>query len=295
MEFIVIVIGLFILNRAGSLPSLQRDNWYRGWMIRLDGQRWLKVVPHGSLILSLLLPVLLVALLLMVLDDHWFGLPQFLLSLLLFLYSLGRGDLEEQVEGYRDDLKRDDLEAAYRDAADFNPAHEEGASENWSQLHAEALGAMSYRYFERYFAVIFWFMLAGAPGAILYRLSVLHSDMALDDAADKSMVGRWLQLMEWLPVRLMGVSLAFVGNFTACLECLRNSLFSMSDSTVDVVASYVLAALPAGSTKIDSTEVDRAEVDSPPSRELEVSEISALFSRTLVFSLCMIGLLMMLL
>ena len=137
MEFIVIVIGLFILNRAGSLPSLQRDNWYRGWMIRLDGQRWLKVVPHGSLILSLLLPVLLVALLLMVLDDHWFGLPQFLLSLLLFLYSLGRGDLEEQVEGYRDDLKRDDLEAAYRDAADFNPAHEEGTSENWSQLHAD--------------------------------------------------------------------------------------------------------------------------------------------------------------
>ncbi|MFT7299993.1 MAG: AmpE protein [Porticoccus sp.] len=290
MEFIVIVIGLFILNRAGSLPSLQRDKWYKGWIARLDGQRWLKVVPHGPLILSLLLPVLLVVLLLMVVDDRWFGLPQFFLSLLLFLYSLGRGNLEEQVEGCRYDLKRDDLQAAYHDAEDFNPAHEEGASENWNQLHAEALGAMSYRYFERYFAVIFWFMLGGAAGAILYRLSVLHSDMALDDAADKSMVGRWLQLMEWFPARLMGVSLAFVGNFTVCLERLRNSLFSMSDSTVDVVASYVLAALQTGSTKIDSTEVDN-----PPSQEVEVSEISALFSRTLVFSLCLIALLVMLL
>ena len=285
MEFIVIVIGLFVLSRAGSLPGLQRDTWYGGWMARLEEQRWLKVVPHGSLILSLLLPVLLVVLLLVIVNDHWFGLPQFFLCLLIFLYSLGRGDLEEQVEGYRDDLKRDDLQAAYHDAADFNPAHEEGTAENWDQLHTEVLGAMSYRYFERYFAVMFWFMLAGAPGAILYRLSVLHSDMALDDAADKPMVSRWLQLMEWLPARLMGVSLAFVGNFTACLERLRNTLFSMSDSTVDVVASYVLAALQTGSTGTDS----------PSTREIEVSEISALFSRTLVFSLCMIALLVMLL
>lgn len=284
MEFIVIVIGLFILHRAGSLPSLQKDAWYRGWTIRLGAQRWLKVAPHGRLLFSLLLPVLLVALLLVALDDHWFGLPQFILSLCIFLYSLGRGDLEEQVEGYQNDLKRDDLQAAYHDAADFNPARQEGEAENWGQLHNEALGAISYRYFERYFAVMFWFMLAGAPGAILYRLSVLHSDMSLDDVTDKSTTERWLQLMEWLPARLIGISLAFVGNFTACLERLRGTLFSMSDSTVEVVASYVSAALQSGSV----------EADSPPVRETEISEIRALFSRTLVFSLCMIALLVIL-
>jgi AmpE protein len=280
MEFIVIVIGLFILHRAGSLPSLQKDAWYRGWTTRLGAQRWLKMVPHGRLLFSLLLPVLLVALLLVVLDDYWFGLPQFFLSLCIFLYSLGRGDLEEQVEGYQNDLKRDDLQAAYHDAGDFNPAHQQSDAESWGQLHNEALGAISYRYFERYFAVMFWFMLAGAPGAILYRLSVSHSDMSLDDATDKSTAERWLQLMEWLPARLVGISLAFVGNFTACLERLRGTLFSMSDSTVDVVASYVSAALQSGSV----------EADSPPVRETEVSEVRALFSRTLVFSLCVIAL-----
>ncbi|MBQ0712570.1 MAG: regulatory signaling modulator protein AmpE [Porticoccus sp.] len=280
MEFIVVIVGLFILHRAGSLPALQRDTWYRGWTTRLGAQHWLKVVPHGRLIFSLLLPVLLVALLLVVVDDHWFGLPQFFLSLCIFLYSLGRGDLEEQVEGYQNDLKRDDLQAAYHDAADFNPAHQEGDAENWSQLHNEALGAISYRYFERYFAVMFWFMLAGAPGAILYRLSVLHSDMSLDNAADKSTAERWLQLMEWLPARLIGISFAFVGNFTACLERLRSTFFSMSGSTVEVVTNYVSAALQSGSV----------EADSPLVRETEVSGVRALFSRTLVFSLCMIAL-----
>ncbi|MEH6469483.1 MAG: regulatory signaling modulator protein AmpE, partial [Porticoccus sp.] len=154
MEFIVIVIGLFVLHRAGSLPSLQRDAWYRSWTTRLGAQGWLKAVPHGRLIFSLLLPVLLVALLLVAVDDYWFGLPQFVLSLLIFLYSLGRGDLEEQVKDYQNDLGRDDLQAAYHDAADFNPAHHEGNAENWGQLHSEALGAISYRYFERYFAVM---------------------------------------------------------------------------------------------------------------------------------------------
>jgi len=285
MEFIVVIVGLFILHRAGSLPALQRDAWYRGWTTRLGVLRWLKVIPHGRLIFSLLLPMLLVALLLVVVEDHWFGLPQFFLSLFIFLYSLGRGDLEEQVEGYQNDLKRDDLQAAYHDVADFNPAYQEGEAENWGQLHNEALSAISYRYFERYFAVMFWFMLAGAPGAILYRLSVLHSDMSLDAAADKSIVVRWVQLMEWLPSRLIGISLAFVGNFTACLERLRGTLFSMSGSTVEVVASYVAAALQSGSI----------EVDSPPVRETEVSEIRALFSRALLFSLCVIALLVMLL
>ncbi|MEH6467934.1 MAG: regulatory signaling modulator protein AmpE, partial [Porticoccus sp.] len=194
----------------------------------------------------------------------------------------------------------DDLQAAYHDAADFNPAHQEGNVENWGQLHNEALGAISYRYFERYFAVMFWFMLAGASGAILYRLSVLHSDMSLDDVEDKSTAERWLQLMEWLPARLIGVSLAFVGNFTACLERLRGTIFSMSDSTIEVVASYVSAALQSGSVEVDSIEVDSAEADgieteSPPIRETEVSEIRALFSRTLVFTLCVIALLVVLL
>jgi AmpE protein len=289
MKFIVIVIGVLIIKRMGSLSQLQQDGWYRDWAVRLASFEWLKSKPSVQLLLSVLVPVLLLASVLLLLDNHWFGIPVFVLSFFVFLYSLGRGNLEEQVEGYQEDLNRDDLQAAYHDAAVFNSAREVGEAENSTQLHQEAVGSISYRYFERYFAVIFWFVLAGAPGALLYRLLVLRSDMNLDsEPEDKYRVQHGLHLMEWLPARLLGLSLAFVGNFTACLDSWRASVLSGSMSTVDVIEDYVSAALYSGarSPMTDSSKTHAIKT--------EAIEISALFSRTLIFSLCVVAFLVIL-
>ena len=285
MKFIVIVIGILLLQRMGSLSRLQQDGWYRSWVTRLSEAKWLKAKDGVRLLLSLLVPVFLLVVLLLLLDDHWFGIPVLVLSFLVFLYSLGRGNLDEQVEDYRDDLVRDDLQAAYHDAAEFNPAGEVGAAENWDQLHQESVGAISYRYFERYYAVMFWFVLAGAPGALLYRLLVLHQDMALDNEVDKLRIQHWLKMMEWLPARLTGLALAFVGHFTACLDYWRGSLWESRISTAEVMAGYVSAALQLGSNPSANTV----------ERETEVADIHAIFSRVLIFSLCVVAFLVMLL
>ena len=321
MKFIVIVVGVLILQRVGSLSQLQQDGWYRDWVGRLKSFQWLKSKAFIRLLLAVLIPVFLLATVLLLLDNHWFGIPVFVLSFLVFLYSLGRGNLEEQVEGYQEDINRDDLQAAYHDAAVFNPAREEGEAESSTQLHQEAVGSISYRYFERYFAVMFWFVLAGAPGALLYRLLVLHSDMNLDsEQEDKHRIQHGLHLMEWLPVRLMGLSLAFVGNFTACLESWRASVLSESMSTVDVIEDYVSSALYSGALRSDPDRAESSEqkeegevsmdeegmveVQIPQASgahssithvpKTEATEISALFSRTLIFSLCMVAFLVIL-
>jgi len=323
MKFIVIVIGVLILRRMGSLSQLQQDGWYRDWVVRLASFQWLNAKPFIRLLLSLLVPIFLLVSVLLLLDHRWLGIPVFVLSFLVFLYSLGRGNLEEQVEGYQEDLNRDDLQAAYHDAAVFNPSREVGKAENWAQLHQEAVGSISYRYFERYFAVMFWFVLAGAPGALLYRLLILHSDMNLDsEQEDQHRVQHGLHLMEWLPVRLMGLSLAFVGNFTACLESWRSSALSGSISTVEVTADYVSAALYSSAPRFDSANVknseqkeegelkmaeggvEEAQASNPEASIAHVpktyiskkgaAEISALFSRTLIFSLCVVAFLVIL-
>lgn len=283
MKFIIIVIGILLLQHLGSLTPLQRDSWYRGLVLRLAKIQWLAPLHRLRLLVSLLLPVVLLTILLLLLDDHWFGVPVLAVSFLVFLYSLGRGNLDEQVDGYRDDLMRDDLQAAYHDAAEFNPAGETGVAEDWRQLHQETVEAISYRYFERYFAVMFWFVIAGAPGALLYRLMVLHQDMALDSEEEKQRVGSYLVLMEWLPSRLMGLSLAFVGNFTACLNYWRGSLLTISTTTLQIMAGYVTTALQSGTVSEGSVE-----------RVSEVEDIKALFSRAMIFSLCMVAFLVML-
>lgn len=305
MKFIIIVIGILLLQRMGSLSQLQRDGWYRQWTVRVYKQKWLGSIPDIKLLVSLLVPLFVLVGALLLLGNHWFGMPVFVVSFLVFLYSLGRGNLEEDIEGYREDLRRDDLQAAYHDAAEFNVTKEVGVSENWSELHDEVVGALSYRYFERYFAVIFWFVLAGAPGALLYRLLVLHSEIAAKGCYehDSQRVQHGLHLMEWLPVRLMGLSLAFVGNFTACLESLRASLLSGSISTLSAIRSYVLAALALGSIKTISEQRTEEKVEEQIEEtlsikneaETEVTEIRALFSRAFMLALCLVAFLIILL
>ena len=289
MKFIIIVIGVLILRRMRSLSQLQQDGWYRDWVVHLVSFEWLKSKPSVRLFLSVLVPVFLLVSVLLLLDNHWFGIPVFVLSFLVFLYSLGRGNLEEQVEDYQEDLNRDDLQAAYHDAAEFNSSKEESEAENWMQLCQETIGSISYRYFERYFAVIFWFVLAGAPGALLYRLLILHLDMSLNSEQEgRYRVQHGLHLMEWLPVRLLGLSLAFVGDFTACLESWRASVLSGSMSTVDIIEDYVSAALYSG----DRSSVTHSS--KTHALKTEAIEISALFSRTLIFSLCAVAFLVIL-
>ncbi len=288
MEFIVIVIGVLLLRRMGTLSGLQQDDWYRSWVARLASFRWLKSRPHIRLPFTLFTPVLLLLLLVVLLGGAWFGIPLLFVSFLVFLYSLGRENLTEQIEGYRDDLTRDDLQAAYHAAAEFNPAKKEGSAENWEELHQEVLCAVSYRYFERYFAVIFWFVLAGAPGALLYRLLVLHAEMPLeepetDTERETGTVKRWLYFMEWLPVRLVGLLFAFVGNFTACLESWRSSFLDGSASTLQVMGGYVAAALQPGLKASESATEGATE------REAEITEMEALLSRVLIFLLCMVA------
>lgn len=74
--------------------------------------------------------------------------------------------------------------------------------------------------FERMFAVLFWFVLAGPALALAYRLAFLyrHRVVEVDNsvAADKNVAvalsDQLLALFEWLPARALGISFAVICN-----------------------------------------------------------------------------------
>jgi len=276
MEFIVIVVGLLLMRQLGSLSALQRDRWFLGWLSGL--RRALGRAEWLVGLLALVVPVALLAALVWALADRWLGVPVFIISLLAFLYALGRGDLEKEVEAYEEDLGRGDEQAAYHDIAAFTEDNQPARAGNVEESHTEAVKIIAYRYFERYFAVIFWFILAGAPGALLYRLSVIYSQNGPDEGEPPGK-HRWLWLLEWLPVRLVGISLAVVGNFSACLARLSESMVSSAGSA-DVLGAYALAA--------SETEVKGED------GFVAKAGIEALFTRTLIFSVFMVAVMVVL-
>ena len=274
MKFIVIVIGLLLLRQLGSLAAIQSDGWFRQFCDRVSGWQKLKSIPRAQQVITLLLPVAALVLVLELLGNSWLGLPQFVLSLLVFLYALGRGSLESEVADYEEDLGRGDQQAAYHDVAALSPDRQDDVVDA-EQSRLAALEVIAYRYFERYFAVMFWFILAGAPGALLYRLSVIRRNRT--GTTGESADARWLWLLEWLPVRLVGISMCFVGNFSACLKHWQRSLFS-STSSAGVLGGYAEHAVPEGEVALNG-----AGEEMP-------ANLQSLFTRTLIFALSMVAL-----
>ncbi|MBK8969949.1 MAG: regulatory signaling modulator protein AmpE [Hahellaceae bacterium] len=64
--------------------------------------------------------------------------------------------------------------------------------------------------FQRYFLIIFWFMLGGAAGALLARLALLVSRQP--NAAQLNVGQLVLPLMEWLPLRLFALTAVIWGH-----------------------------------------------------------------------------------
>lgn len=279
MKFIIIVVGVVLLHYMSALSALQKDSWYRAWIKCLAGFQWLQNKCDLRLLLAVLMPVCLLVVVLVALGYRWYGLPVFGISFIVFLYALGRGDFNQQMKDYSEVLQRDDLTEANRWIANFGGSTLPSKTvTSWAAHQQQAVSAVGYSYFERYFIVIFWFVLAGAPGALLYRLLALHSDLAPEiDQQDSSRTLHALHLMEWLPLRLLGFSLAFMGNFTSCMEEWMSTFFDdRSACPHQVILHYIVAA----------KSLKHEQAESALQVQQTILGVVDLFHRTLIFALC---------
>lgn len=98
------------------------------------------------------------------------------------------------------------------------------------------------------FGVIFWFVLAGASGAIVYRLAALLSDRWGDKTeGDAAVFGRFAAraflVMDWLPLRFTAFSFAVAGDFTGAVECWRTQAATWRSRAQGILLASAAGAL----------------------------------------------------
>lgn len=278
MTFLVLLLAVAVAQVYGPMPSVQRDDWFQGWWRWLDTRTWLQAIPTGNLVVAILGPVLAVTLLLALTKGWLFGLLGIVINLTVLFYAFGREDVNALAQAYRDDLSREDVQAAWHDAADFDPQHGDSPAETWPQLHELTLARVSYRYFERYFPVIFWFVVFGASGALLYRLASLAVENCRSDNVESGADSHLLWVLEWIPLRLLGLVFALVGNFAATIHHWREIVFCTTSATAENLRRLTKGALEMGS------QVSLRE------GAQEMDAVEALYSRALILSLGVVAL-----
>lgn len=247
MIFLSLIVVLLLVQWWGSGAPLQRDGWFIRWQESLASIKAFRATPALHLILTLLVPTLALALLVaaiqMALSANWL----FFIYVPVLLYSLGRGNFSAEVKAYIAASERGDTVVASRLAEELRggaePENSSANVENWPMLHGETLRVISYRGFERMFAVLFWFFIVGAVGALLYRLSVIYRERETVATPQGRLAARWLWLMEWPAVRMMGLTWALVGNFETCYRCWQARLLDVKHSSMSLLNNSLRGAL----------------------------------------------------
>lgn len=282
MKFIVLIISLGVLQYWGSARPMHSDAWYQDFLARLRG--W-GLASWVLLLAGVLMPVVLLLLLLDVATGWLFGLPVLLINVLVLLYSFGRGDFESLLGKYRGYCKAGDFEAAFlfaREELEIGSDRECPTQEE--ELHRWMKERIIYLGFERWFAVIFYFILLGAPGALVYRLVQLGSR----EVEERQLLLHWL---DWLPSRVLVFAFAVTGDWVASREQVKAALMDTRSSTARILSDAAHSALGL-KTSVFSDNGDAQAL--AQISDWEMAEVHGLLTRSAIAWVVVLSLLVLL-
>jgi AmpE protein len=210
MTFIITLISLLIER---FFDWNQTRNWR--WFTRF--QNWLCVKVSAwptNLILavSIALPVILVALINNALSGVLFGLLKLIFGIVIVVYCLGPTNFWGQFYLYTAALDKETPPDSVENASALFGVP---AAVNTQEFHRAFVSALFIEANRRIFAVLFWYMILGPAGAMLYRLT----DISFRKTATVSQPAeKFKRLLDWLPVRVLSFLFAIGGHFMPVLK-----------------------------------------------------------------------------
>lgn len=206
--------------------------------------------PHGMAAwgVGVLLPVLL-TLVLQYLAVAAHPLLGFLFSVAVLYFAMGLRQFSHFFTDIQLALRLGEVDRARRLLAEWRGTSAERLdSAGIVRLTIEQGIVSSYRHV---FAPLFWFMVFGPAGALLYRLGLGMTQCwptamtAADSDGERERFGQFardaFQWIDWVPARLTAATFAIVGDFEDAVYCWRTQAAQWADA-----ASGILLASGAG-------------------------------------------------
>ncbi len=253
MKFLVILAALLINHYWRKDRALPGDGWFQrfvAWMqaplsrlpkVLIDSQEW-------RVVLTVAVPVAALLVLLYVIDGVLFGLVSFCVHVALLLALFEPRNLQAWVARYLQYWREEEFESALLYLQERWPAIGLDRGGDFEALHENCYRYILASVFERLFAILFWYLILGPIGAIVYYALVqLRALSYLEfESGNEHWLCRLLFVLEWPVARVLGLTFALAGDFEAGFKRLRELFFVGSRSALDVVLLCAHAAAGTG-------------------------------------------------
>ena len=226
LTLLATVLALALGHLApGMAEAVRQHHWFQHWLGWLDAHRddmtwWPR---RGGIALALLPPVLLVGLFQFALHSPLAGVVGLLFGIVVLFHVWGPRDLDADVTAVVD---AEDAVARRAAAIRLGAVHSSANSDSGLGESAAMVEGVFASALRRWFGVLFWFLLLGAVGAMLYRLAALAAEGEFADtlpASTREGARRFFALLNWPVAQAMTLSLALVGNFDTVLGVWRDA------------------------------------------------------------------------
>lgn len=277
MTLISILVALALEYILGALDHLRNWSWFDQWLAWLEqrsGERHFWDGPGGVLV-TLGLPLAGLTLLGYALADASV-IFVFALGTFIFLYSLG-SDLNSQLDRYTAALHADDDNtiALVEEQLQVPNVAGQNAAER-------VLRSVLIRSHEQLFGVVFWFIVLGMAGGLLFAMSLRLRQRVGDATTVYADAARRLHsLLSWPSSRAAALGFALAGSLVDAVDGWHTAEDGSLEATDPVLCAVGLSSLSLG--KSGAGEGDNTAIAS------QIEEAQALINRTLLVWLAVLG------
>jgi len=282
MTFLAMIVALVLLQIWGSDNPVQSDDWFQRLKSSIEG---IGLPPALGLVVYCGIPLVVASFLLDSVDSWLFGLVWIVGAVIILLYAFGRERQQEFEERYRQYCMNGDFEAAhlFLQSMPAMPGEAFRDIQGPRDVHELFLHRLVYLGYQRWFAVLFYFLLFGPLGALAYRL------LQLSQPEEREMSVPLLHYVDWVPARLLAMVFTLAGDFMGSRDELQRCLSEPEMKTDKLLLQVGRAAI--GSSAPESQQ-DAAQL---PNLAVEESgELAALLGRSATAWVVAISLLVLL-
>lgn len=265
--FIALIIDLFFGEPRRWHPLVgfgNVANWLENYLNRtfIKSPFFARFIGIVAWILLIVPPVLL---LWVIEQQNLSVLSHFILGVVCLAFSVGTKSLSQHARAVANAIKSSDLNLARKNIAMI--VSRDTANSDETAINKATIESVLENGSDAIFAAIFWFVLLGAPGVVLYRLANTLDAMWGYRTERFNSFG-WAAAriddgLNWLPAQLTALSYALAGNLRSSLKCWVKQARRWHGINPGVVMASGAGALRVklgGSANYHGTIVERPEL-----------------------------------